>query len=213
MTNIHFKLLIVFSLFFVSNSFAQNSDATLIQEDVKFIASNLINFNQTKLSWQNKSINIDSLKWKKDRALYLLDSIVNLPIFKVKISEGHYTHTQGLSNEEIFEKFVSPKYKNIREHLILVIDTSWTWNVKYQRGKHPSIGYDNRAGDSTVHTVQVQLVKFLTPEDYAEHIAHEYCHMIGFSHPKPGKWRAVPYGIQRIIGKLLQEKIAQNDDK
>jgi hypothetical protein len=189
------------------NSFAQiTTSDTVVPENVKFIATNLVNFDNSKLSWLNEPINVDSLKWKKDRALFLLDSVVNLSVFKQEVIKGYYTHTNGLSNEQIFEEFMSPKYKNIREHLTLVIDTTWRWNVKYQRRRHPSIGYDNEVGDSIVHTVQVQLVKYLTPEDYAEHIAHEYCHMIGFAHRRPRKWQGVPYGIQHVIEKLLTEK-------
>lgn len=181
--------------------------------NVRFIATNLINFDQPKLSWQNhESINIDSLKWKKDRALFLLDSVVNLQKFEQEVSNAHFTYTNGLSSDSIYKEFVSPKYQTIREHLTLIIDTTREWNVKYQHRLHPSIGYDNKVGDSTVHTVQVQLVKYLSPEDYAEHIAHEYCHMIGFAHPGLRKSQSVPYGIQYIVEKILTGKITQQTE-
>jgi|GEM_PF-5404468 len=198
--NLYKTLILYFcwSLLLVHHPFAQSNPG-----EVRFIATTLVNFNQTKLSWQDELIKVDSLQWKKDRALFLLDSAVALPAFKQACLNEKFTHKNGLTNEGIYEAFVSPAYQSIREHLILVIDTSYEWNVTYQQGFHPSIGYDNSVGDSTVHTVQIQLIKYLSPEDYAAHIAHEYCHMIGFSHPWLGKWKAVPYGIQHIIEGLL----------
>jgi hypothetical protein len=179
----------------------------------RFYASVLINFNKKNLSWGDRSsIDVDSLTLKKNRALSLLDSIVNLYAFRENVLNGSYSHTNGLNNEQIFEEFFGNKHKNIREHLTLAIDTSWLWNVKYQNRKHPSIGYDNAAGDSIVHTVQVQLVKYLSPEDYAAHIAHEYCHMIGFSHPNPNKWQGVPYGIQHIVERMLTGSVKPENE-
>lgn len=186
------------SLLLVNRLFAQPNPG-----QVRFIATTLVNFNQTKLSWQDEPINVDSLQWKKDRALFLLDSVVALPAFRQGCLDENFTHKNGLTNEGIYQAFISPQYQSIREHLTLVIDTTYVWNVTYQHRRHPSIGYDNTVGDSTVHTVQVQLAKYLSPEDYAAHIAHEYCHMIGFSHNGLGKWKGVPYGIQHIIERLL----------
>jgi hypothetical protein len=189
------------------------TDSTIENHKVHFIASSLINFNQKKLSWGTREpINIDSLMHKKDRALFLLDSIVNTSRFRDLIINRSFTHTRNLSNEEIYQEFINPKYKSIRENLILAIDTSYLWNVTYQNRRHPSIGYDNSVGDSTVNTVQIQLVKYLSPEDYAAHIAHEYCHMIGFSHSGFGKWRGVPYGIQHIVEKMLMGSEKKEED-
>lgn len=176
--------------------------------EIHFKATRLVNFDKPKISVLNEPIDIAALITKKDKALYLLDSVVNLPKFKTAIKNIKFTHTNNKTNEEIYNLFVSndPKIKFIREHLILTIDTTYLWNVTYQRGRHPSIGYDNSRGDSIVHTVQVQLVKKLTAQDYAAHIAHEYCHMIGFVHPRPGKWESVPYGIQHTIENMLEVK-------
>jgi hypothetical protein len=179
----------------------------LKSEEVRFQATKLVNFDKEKLSWYRDSIDVGALYAKKDRSLYLLDSVVNTQIFKDAVLKADFSNTNGLTNEEIYQEFISPKYTQIRGHLILEIDTTKKWNVRYQRRKHPSIGYDNRRGDSTVHTVQVQLVRYLTVEDYAEHIAHEYCHMIGFVHPNK-KLKSVPYGIQYIIEDLLTKKTA-----
>jgi len=175
---------------------------------INFVATHLINFDQTKILSTGEPIDTAALIKKKDLALQLLDSIVNTPRFKEEVLNGHFTHKKGMTNLQIYNLFMSnsPEIKNIRQHLTLEIDTTYLWNVTYQQGSHPSIGYDNQPGDSLVHTVQVQLIKNLSVGDYAAHIAHEYCHMIGFTHPWPWKYRGVPYGIQDIISDMLNIK-------
>ena len=183
---------------------AQISPAT----PAHFMATHLINFDLKKIQSTHESIDVEALIKKKDRALFLLDSVVNTEDFKNAVIHGNFTHRNGMSNEQIYDSFVSQSIskRNIREHLTLEIDTTYEWNVTNQKGPHPSVGYDNNPGDSTVNTVQVQLLKELSAEDYAAHIAHEYCHMIGFSHPWPGKWKGVPYCIQHIIENLLDSR-------
>lgn len=171
---------------------------------VHFAVDTLINFERTTSKWLKDSIDVPKLLRKKDRALFLLDSVVNSPGFRDRVLKKTFKDCE-LSSSDVYTKFMSNDSASdyLRTHLRLSIDISWLWNRWYQKGNRVSIGYDNEPGDPTVNTVQVHIVNTLSAGEYAAHIAHEYCHMIGFFHKNKSE-DDVPYGIQHIIEDMLE---------
>src|ERR1700750_2181685 len=73
---------------------ADKTNAELDTSRVHFIATHYINFDKTRTSWGRKPINIQALNSKKDRALFLLDSIVNTPQFADSVANFHFSNTE-----------------------------------------------------------------------------------------------------------------------
>lgn len=162
-------------------------------------------------------------------AASLLEDVLNSDEFKTRVLQGNYTWTNRMSNEEIYNYIMKAHEKygqggednvvNLRlRTMSLEIDgKGWMDNCDLNSSAG-TIGKDG--GGSGVAAICPERLKLWYSKnntaDLAGHYAHEYLHILGFSHPVWGGWRqrkTLVYQIGDLISELaeqrLKEKIAQ----
>lgn len=136
-------------------------------------------------------------------ALHLLDSIVNTDSFAARMNSATFKRNNGLSNKEILDRYRSGNENGVADNIInLRLDVY----PGYAGGGE--VGHTT--GDNVTHTYQ----EYITRNGaacYAAHLAHEYAHVLGFSHPRfrflgNTKALSVPYVIGDIVAGLLGAK-------
>jgi hypothetical protein len=160
------------------------------------------------LSKQNFTPSADSILQK---ALPLIDSVVNTPAFQQAVLTAIFTDNQGLSNEEILEMFLSGTESHRprpNDTIDLVLETYLD-----QRGDNIGSTFNAKTIISSRAYMQQRGARC-----YAAHLIHEYCHTLGritgqgFTHlhrirgskkRKRLKCQSVPYIIGDIARRLL----------
>ena len=155
----------------------------------------------------------DELK-KANEARLLLNKILNSDKFRESIlrfsTDGLYRFHYRRS---LWGKWIDKPYTNQQVYEAITRQPFNRQNLKQQidinlrmlpGGKGKFMGYTNNTTQSEILTYRNWL-KSLTLADYAGHLSHELCHMLGFGHaniPTIKIQNSVPFGVVNIIEKL-----------
>jgi len=140
---------------------------------------------------------------KLDVSFELLEKVVNSEEFKNRVvnfknskGERKFASNQGLSNEQIYARFMDGRET-------LQPQTAGEMNLflkLYHRPWSKVIGWTN--GDiNTIH-INWRFFKNFNPWDVAGNLAHEWIHKLGFGHTSAKEHDSVPYAIGYIVRDL-----------
>lgn len=150
-------------------------------------------------------------KDKLIEAFELLETVVNSAEFKERVinfknDQGNrsFASNKGLSNEEIFQVFMSGKE-------LLQPETTGEMNFYlklYYRPWSKVIGYTS--GNTNLININWRFFKKFTPDQVASNLAHEWTHKIGFDHTSAAEHDSAPYAIGYIVGDIARKILNQN---
>lgn len=130
-----------------------------------------------------------------EKARTLFEEVINSDGFAEKVRKADLRHTNGYDNEAILQllRAGTDQPNTIRLSVSLYV------------GEKREIGHTDN--NLVIHTNRKYVLDNGAP-CYAAHLAHEYCHVLGFRHSRwrfPGSRRqnTVPYAIGDIVGELL----------
>lgn len=118
----------------------------------------------------------------------VFSAVLNSDEFKTELLKLSMTQRRGYSNDQIYERLMAG-----------IIGNGYNIRVTlYRDDKSRVIGYQQ--GQFT--WVNSKYFDIYTPAEVAHNIAHEYCHIHGFSHT--GLWitSTVAYKVGYLVGKL-----------
>lgn len=133
-------------------------------------------------------------------AVRLLDSVINSDKFAEKVHAATFKRNKDSSNDAILQLIRSGKEDDKADYIV-----NLKLEVYYDYAGGSEVG--NTTADNITHTYQEYITKN-GAACYAAHIAHEYCHVLGFTHPKfhflgNVKASSVPYVIGDIVAEIL----------
>lgn len=144
-----------------------------------------------------------------------LEQALNSAAFRQAINSGAFTKTQGLNNQQLLEKVMLAREVDIngadsvvdlRVRTITAEVDGERWIRNCQIGSSAgTIGIDG-GGDGITAICSSWLEKYHSHNDVASlagHYAHEYMHMLGFSHRWPGKYRSFVYQVGNIVENII----------
>ena len=165
-----------------------------------------------KITPKLKGFNSDELE-KGNKALALLKTVLNSEEFKQEVLNFEYkgqkkfANNDGLTNPEIYKKIMegveegSTEVDYEADLFLKLVNKPW-WN----RGD--TIGY-TKPGVNIIYTYRRWFKKKkTTAANYAGHVAHEWCHNLGFNHDRKktiNRSYSVPYGIGGIVDRLAKK--------
>ena len=136
----------------------------------------------------------------------MFEQAINSKFFKEKIlnhtykNKPRFIYNNGLSNQEIFDKIISGA-ESLNPDVDYEADLYLNLDKSPRRGR--TIGYTN---ENTNHIYTYETWFDDKPiYEYSGHIAHEWCHKLGFEHQKnPSKKRqyTVPYAVGNLIREI-----------
>jgi hypothetical protein len=148
-------------------------------------------------------------------AAVILEVVVNSQEFKDAIlshvwaGKVQFADNGGLTNKQIYEVIISGK-----EVLQPEIDYEWDFDVRlYSKRLSKVIGYTYP--NITYINSNLKFIRPMTIEEVAGHMAHEYCHKLGFGHDfKLTKKRpySVPYAVGYIIRDIAEKFLEESQD-
>ena len=147
---------------------------------------------------------------KVEAAFAVLEKVVNSEEFKERVinfkndkGERAFASNNGLTNEEIYEKFMEgretlqPNTPGEMNFYLRLYNKSWS----------RVIGYTNAT--TNVINVNWKFFKNFTPDQVASNLAHEWTHKIGFDHRSAAERDSAPYAIGYIVGDIAAKYLAQ----
>jgi hypothetical protein len=147
----------------------------------------------------------DALK-KLREAFHLLELAVNSEEFKDRVinfrnqrGERAFASNNGLTNEEIYQIFMSGKE-------ILQPTTLGEMNFYlklYHRPWSKVIGYTSET--TNLININWKFFKGYMPYDVAANLGHEWTHKIGFDHKSAAEHDSAPYAIGYILGDIAEK--------
>lgn len=139
------------------------------------------------------------------KSLELLQIAINSDMFKQKVlnfdynGKREFNYNQGKTNAEIYELFMSGK-----EATNGVADYKIDLRLSVS-DNCPRDTVGTTYGQKRTETYRCKL-NDMNESQYAGHIAHEYCHYLGFAHTRhdnPTRKYTVPYAIGYILRDLV----------
>ncbi|HMI08362.1 MAG TPA: hypothetical protein VK528_12495 [Flavobacterium sp.] len=152
------------------------------------------------------------------QAVAKLEAVINSDEFKQAVLNASFTKTDGHSNQEIYEMIKKAHEVQGDGGADQVIDLRLRTITLEKDGKHwikncalsswaGTIGIDGQ-GDGITAICPQRLELWAKTNDVAQlaaHYAHEYMHILGFSHRGIGKYRSVVYQIGNIIEAMIKK--------
>lgn len=145
---------------------------------------------------------------KLQEAFTLLEEVVNSEEFKDRVinfknSRGlrSFASNNGLTNEEIYEKFMEGRET-------LQMDTPGEMNFYLQLYNKPwskVIGYTSQ--NTNVIHINWKFFRNFEPHEVASNLAHEWTHKIGFGHKSAKEHDSAPYAIGYIITDIAEKTV------
>jgi hypothetical protein len=185
-----------------------------------FFISHLLAFGQVKVVVKIQSIEgYEGYEKFAIDAGSKLETVLNSDKFKAEVLKANFTETNGLSNQQIYEKIMNA-------HELLgeggedgVIDLRLRTISKEKDGRRwmrncrigsfaKTIGIDGN-GDGINAICPTWLQHWFETNNVAElagHYAHEYMHVLGFSHPGRQKSRTAVYQVGEIVSRLISSQ-------
>jgi len=170
---------------------------------------------QTTIKLHERENFNDEEDQKMDKALELLTIVINSDAFRRSILNFEYDNKKQfsrnyvdlstpLSNQEVYELFMSGK-ESTNGVANNVLDLRWKISAKC-----PDSAIGTTFNRQRTETYRCKLEE-MSAESFAGHIAHEYCHYLGFTHTKKyivSRPYTVPYGIGKIVRDLCGAYVA-----
>jgi len=144
----------------------------------------------------------DSLELDKyNRAASLLEKVINSEEFKDEVLKAKFSMNENLSNEKIYEKFISGS-----TDLQGTKDSVLNFSIEMYSASGRVVGY-TYAYTTTIFSNR-SYFKEASLAEVCCNMAHEYCHKIGFA-DKKYRWfidrNAVTYTIGSIVQKIAEK--------
>jgi hypothetical protein len=142
------------------------------------------------------------------------ERVVNSKTFKTAVLKTKFEDDRGLTSQQIYDKIIGAKENHandrngvidLRMRLITTADGP-DINKKCNRTKNPIVGRDG-GKTGIMNTCPNWVQKRVAAKDtaaMARHIAHEYMHRFGFTHPNVNR-KSVPYKIGGIVQMLARK--------
>ncbi len=171
--------------------------ALVQQEHLRVVAMKLQDFKEAQA------------KKMKD-ALALLEAIVNSEEFKDRVvnfknrrGQRAFASNLGLSNEEIYRKFMEG-----REELQPQTPGEMNFFLKlYEKNNSTVIGYTSPSVN-LIH-VNNKYFRAYTLNEVAANLCHEWLHKLGFDHASAAEHDSVPYGIGYVVKELVRKELSR----
>ena len=130
-----------------------------------------------------------------DKAVSMMDRVLNSELFKKKVLAGRFTETNGKTNQEIYDIIMSGdcEYSDADGTIDLAA-------VMYYKRWSGVVGYVT--GED--FTVYMNRKFFSTPTSIGSNLLHEATHNMGFSHYEVFE-TSVPYSMNRIFEACVKE--------
>lgn len=142
---------------------------------------------------------------KVQAAFEVLEKVVNSAEFKERVlnfqndkGERAFASNNGLTNEEIYEKFMEgretlqPNTPGEMNFYLRLYNKSWSRVIGYTSPK------------TNVININWKYFKGFTPAQVASNLAHEWTHKIGFDHRSASERDSAPYAIGYIVGEMAE---------
>jgi hypothetical protein len=147
---------------------------------------------------------------KLEEAFRVLEAAVNTEEFKERVlnfknkkGERAFASNRGLSNEEIYDRFMEG-----RETLQPETAGEMNFYLKlYDRPWSRVIGWTT--ADTNTININWRFFRNYTPADVAANLAHEWTHKIGFDHRSAKEHDSAPYAIGYIAGDIAKKLLAK----
>ena len=136
-------------------------------------------------------------------AIRLLELTINSDEFKSQILSSKFSRNKGYSNSQISDLFKQgDEYGN---NIDYIVNLNLEIYSDYAGGGEVGV---TTLKDHVTHTYNKYIIDN-GAACYAAHLAHEYCHVLGFTHPKyhflgKEKKQSVPYVIGNIVSSILK---------
>lgn len=155
------------------------------------------------------------------KAAQLLEDVLNSTEFKTEVLKAEFISTNGLSNQQLYDKIMTAREEDgpggqdgvvdLRVRTLRIDSDESEWKKPC---KKRTIGVDG-AGTGITAICPQKLENYAKEgrtEDLAAHYAHEYTHIIGFHHKEKPKDESFVYQIGDIVERLAEKrrKDAQN---
>ncbi len=146
---------------------------------------------------------------KMEAALRVLEDVVNSEEFKEKVinfknkkGQRAFASNNGLSNEDIYAKFMEG-----RETLQPNTPNEMNFFLKlYHKPWSRVIGYTSAS--TNLININWKYFKGNSVDNVAANLAHEWVHKIGFGHKSASEHDSAPYGIGYIVGQLVKARLS-----
>lgn len=153
-----------------------------------------------------------------DQAAQKLEEVLNSEKFKQAILNGHFTHTDGMTNQQIYDDIMKAHEEqgaggtdsvvDLRIRTVSLEQDGKKWMRNCKPGSWAkTIGIDGQ-GDGVTAVCPYWLKAWADAGNYPElaaHYAHEYMHILGYGHPGKRKCLSLVYQVGEIVERLLKE--------
>lgn len=160
-----------------------------------------------------------------NRAVVELENVLNSNEFKERVKSGKFIRTNDLNNQQLLDTIIFAKeiqgpggenyVVDLRARTLRIHSDESKWKNKCKIGSRAgTIGIDGN-GDGVTAICPQRLEKWGKENNIASlagHYAHEYMHILGFSHYKflsRDKWRqkTFVYQIGNIVNELITKRL------
>lgn len=151
---------------------------------------------------QIKGFSGDSLV-KIQKAFEVLEKVVNSEEFKERVinfkntkGQRAFASNNGLTNEEIFERFMDgretlqPNTPGEMNYYLSLYNSRWSRVIGYT------------SASTNVININWKYFRTFKPNEVAGNLAHEWTHKIGFDHKSAAEHDSAPYAIGYIVEEL-----------
>lgn len=152
------------------------------------------------------------------KAAKLLENVLNSDEFKTEVLKAKFKATNGFTNQQLYDKIMIAREEDgpggtdgvvdLRARTLRIYSDESNWKKPCE---NKTIGVDG-AGTGVTAICPQKLEKWAKDNnaDYlAAHYAHEYAHILGFSHSGGNKNKTFVYQIGDIIEKLAGKMIKE----
>jgi hypothetical protein len=150
-----------------------------------------------------------------NKAAQLLEDVLNSDEFKLEVLKGKFKSTNGLSNQQLYDKIMTAHEEegpggldgvvDLRVRTLRIDSDESDWKKPCD---NKTIGVDG-AGTGITAICPQKLIKWVTDgrtEYLAAHYAHEYMHMLDFHHSGGSKKKSFVYQIGDIVEDLAEKR-------
>jgi hypothetical protein len=185
------------------------ASAFFTSEDADYVHPDTVHVNYLKVVPMSITGFKDKNLEKLQAAFRVLEEVVNSEEFKDRIlnfknskGERAFASNNGLSNEEIYEKFMEGR-ETLRPETV----GEMNFDLKlYCRWWSRVIGYTTPT--SNLININYKYFKNFKVNEVASNLAHEWVHKIGFDHRSAAEHDSAPYAIGYIVEELAAKLTA-----
>lgn len=181
----------------------------------------MVSYGQQKVTVKlHSKVGYEGFENFANSSIQKLELVINSEKFKQKVLSRKFKKTNGMSNQEIYDHIIKAHEKQGPGGSDNVIDLSirtitlekdgkkWMKNCELDSWAQ-TIGIDGQ-GDGVTAICPQRLKLWSDKNDIASlaaHYAHEYMHILGFSHRGANKRKSLVYQIGDIVEEVIKEGI------